>query len=217
MKTRSTIAGLACITMLAGLAGVPTAASAQPYAGPESGGGYQYDACQRERSNRGTGGALIGAGIGAVTGSNVASGGARTEGAVLGGLLGAIIGGKVGVNSAACQPGTYTQGYADPRDGYARDGYARDGYAQGGYGQGGYYGYEGGQGGYQQGSYDPRYGDDGYDDRYGDAYARPVSAAEPSADNCSLAESPIYLPDGRVQKRFVRVCRDSSGKYAVVD
>ncbi|HQP19667.1 MAG TPA: hypothetical protein PLG07_05060, partial [Phenylobacterium sp.] len=32
-----------------------------------------------------------------------------------------------------------------------------------------------------------------------------------------LAESPIYLPDGRVQKRFVRVCPDSNGRYQVVD
>lgn len=207
MKTRSTFAGLACVTLLAGLAAVPTAASAQTYPSAQSGDGYSYDACQRSRTNRGTGGALIGAGVGAVTGSNIAGGGNRTEGAVLGGILGAIIGGNVGVNSAACQPGTYTQGYADPQDGYARDGYA----------QGGTYGYEGGQDGYQQGSYDPRYGDNGYDDGYGDSYARPVAATTPSADNCTLAESPIYLPDGRVQKRFVRVCRDADGRYQVVD
>ena len=39
----------------------------------------------------------------------------------------------------------------------------------------------------------------------------------PAADGCTLAESPIYLPDGRVQKRFVRVCMDSTGRYQVVD
>ena len=37
------------------------------------------------------------------------------------------------------------------------------------------------------------------------------------AEDCRLAESPIYMPDGRTQTRFVRVCRDASGKYAVVD
>ena len=37
------------------------------------------------------------------------------------------------------------------------------------------------------------------------------------ANGCTVAESPIYMPDGRVQTRFVRVCRDSSGRYAVVD
>ena len=39
----------------------------------------------------------------------------------------------------------------------------------------------------------------------------------PDAEGCTLAESPIYMPDGRTQTRFVRVCRDASGKYAVVD
>jgi hypothetical protein len=38
-----------------------------------------------------------------------------------------------------------------------------------------------------------------------------------SADDCTLAESPIYMPDGRTQKRFVRVCRDSSGRYQTVE
>lgn len=202
MTTRSIltrgVAGLAAMTMVAGLAMVPTFASAQPYSpGASQGydGGYRYDACQRARTNRGTGGALVGAGLGALAGSNVAARGNRTEGAVLGGLLGAVIGANVGKTAAACepgQPGSYQQGYAAPQP------------------QDGYYGYPDGQQGYQQGAYDDRYGDDD------DAYARPV-AEGPSADNCTLAESPIYLPDGRVQKRFVRVCRDSSGRYQVVD
>ncbi|MDO8294868.1 MAG: glycine zipper 2TM domain-containing protein [Caulobacter sp.] len=200
MKTRSIltrgVAGLAAITMVAGLAAGPTVASAQTYAtepAPAYGGGYRYDACQRDRTNRGTGGALVGAGLGALAGGNVAARGNRTEGAVLGGLLGAIVGANVGRTAAACEPGTYSQGYAPaPRAGYD--------------------GYQGGQDGYQQGAYDDRYGDDGYDD----GYATPV-ADGPTADGCTLAESPIYLPDGRVQKRFVRVCRDASGHYQVVD
>lgn len=196
------VAGLTALTLAAGLASIPSFASAQTYgsnAAPT--GGYTYDACQRERTNRGTGGALVGAGIGAVAGSNVAAHGNRTEGAVLGGILGAVIGANVGKTSAACvpgQPGSYQQGYA-PQPSY-------DAYAD--------------RGGYQQGSYDPRYGDgayeDGYGDGYGDGYAQPVADA-PTADNCTLAESPIYLPDGRVQKRFVRVCRDAQGRYQVVD
>ena len=36
-------------------------------------------------------------------------------------------------------------------------------------------------------------------------------------NGCTLAESPNNLPDGRVQKRFVRVCPDSNGKNQVVD
>lgn len=206
MKTRSILtrgaAGLAAMTLVAGLAAVPSFASAQTYGSGATSGGYRYDACQRERTNRGTGGALVGAGIGAVAGSNVAAHGNRTEGAVLGGILGAVIGANVGKSAAACEPGqadSYQQGYAPPpQDGY----YAEQG------------GYE--QGSYEQGSYDPRYADDGYDDGYGDGYAQPVADA-PTADNCTLAESPIYLPDGRVQKRFVRVCRDAQGRYQVVD
>lgn len=214
MKTRSILtrsllnrgaAGLAAMTMVAGLTAIPSFASAQTYgsgSAPGYDGGYRYDACQRERTSRGTGGALVGAGIGAVAGSNVAARGNRTEGAVLGGILGAVIGANVGKSAAACEPGqadSYQQGYAPtPQDGY----YAEQG------------GYE--QGSYEQGSYDPRYSDDGYDDGYGDSYAQPVADA-PTADNCTLAESPIYLPDGRVQKRFVRVCRDAQGRYQVVD
>jgi len=202
MTTRSKltrgVAGLAAMTMVAGLAMVPTFASAQPYPSSPDGysNGYRYDACQRERTSRGTGGALVGAGLGALAGGNVAARGNRTEGAVLGGILGAVIGANVGKTAAACEPGqagAYQQGYAPP---------VHDGY----------YGYQGGPDGYQQGAYDDGYRDDGYDD----AYTRPV-ADGPSADNCTLAESPIYLPDGRVQKRFVRVCRDSSGRYQVVD
>ena len=197
------VAGLTAMTLAAGLAAVPTFASAQTYGASPSrsyDGGYRYDACQRERTNRGTGGALVGGGIGALAGSNIAARGNRTEGAVLGGILGAIVGARVGQTAAACetgQPGSYQQGYAPqpPQDGY--------------------YGYEG-QGGYQQGSYDPAYGDDGYEDGDQGGYAQPV-ADTPTADNCTLAESPIYLPDGRVQKRFVRVCRDAQGRYQVVD
>ena len=36
-------------------------------------------------------------------------------------------------------------------------------------------------------------------------------------DGCTLAESPIHMPDGRTQMRFVRVCMDDSGRYQVVD
>jgi hypothetical protein len=32
-----------------------------------------------------------------------------------------------------------------------------------------------------------------------------------------MAESPIYMPDGRTQTRMVRVCQDSRGRYQVVD
>jgi len=41
MKTRSTIAGLACVTLLTGMATVPTATAAQSYPTTRSGRGLQ--------------------------------------------------------------------------------------------------------------------------------------------------------------------------------
>lgn len=180
-------AALAALGLAAGLMAAPGVAAAQPHPGYQPDGAYAYDGCRRSQVNRGTGGAMVGAGLGAVAGSSIAGHGAKTEGAVLGGLLGAIIGANVGKAGAACQAGQYDQSYAPPPP-----------QAEYGYQQGGFQGY-------------------GYDyDEEEDYRAAPV-AEGPSADSCTLAESPIYLPDGRVQKRFVRVCRDSAGRYQVVD
>ena len=165
------------IAKAAALAGVIVlaagAAQAQSYpaSGPGS-PGYNYDPCRRDANQRGTAGALIGGGMGAVIGSNAAARNARTEGALLGGLLGAIAGGVIGNKTAACTsepryPTTASAPPPPPAPAY----YERDEYAERG----------------------------------------------PPAEDCTLAESPIHMPDGRIQTRFVRVCRDASGKYAVVD
>jgi len=214
--TKGLMAGLAAATTVAGLAAIPTGALAQSYyssgygynTGNYYGGGYNYDPCQRDTTQRGTTGALTGGAIGAAIGGNVAAHGVRTEGAVLGGLVGAAIGAAVGQQSAACSPApyaappapppapvaSYPQPYYGSGYGYAPQPYARP--------------YDGRSYGYN----DP-YADD---DSYGPAYNYPA-AQGPSADQCTLAESPIYLPDGRTQKRFVRVCRDATGRYQVVD
>lgn len=63
--------------------------------------------CMREEANRSTGGALLGGILGAVIGSNLASGGGRTGGAIIGGAAGAAIGANVAKNSQAACP----QGY----------------------------------------------------------------------------------------------------------
>lgn len=211
--TRGLVAGAAAIATAAGLAAVPTAASAQsaPYYGSGYGqpGGY-YDPCRRDTTNRSTVGGLSGAAIGAAVGSGIAARGVRTEGAVLGGLLGAVLGAKVGHDSAACAPGQAPYGqpapYAQPAampygTPYSGAPYDARPYS-GGYGQQGEYHY-GYSTPYEQGG-------------YGQAYGYPVTQRT-SSDDCQLAESPIYLPDGQIQKRFVRVCRDSSGRYQVVD
>ena len=174
--------------------GLSTPAAAQGY---YDGGGYSYDGCQREQTNRGVAGALIGGALGAVIGSQAASRGVRTEGSLLGGAVGAVGGAAVGSSSAACQ-----RGYAQPRTAYYGDRYGdRDGYAQG----------------YAPGRYDYGYAYDHYQPAR-DSYSRDYYPQNRQVgDGCTLAESPIYLPDGGVQKRFVRVCEDSRGRYQVVD
>lgn len=216
-----TVLGLAAVASLAG-ALAPTMASAQAYgaygnAGAYNGGGYQsdgyyYDPCRRSATQRGTGGGLAGAGIGAAIGSGVSGHGARTEGAVLGGLLGAVIGSNIGKNSAACTPGqtppppppppAYNQGaYNQPYDDRNGSGYDDPSYSAG--------------------RYDSRYGDSrgGYTYESERSYSVTQGQDQGRADvnGCTLAESPIYLPDGRTQKRFVRVCPDAQGRYQVVD
>jgi len=182
---------------------VPTLASAQTYsprpayATYDSTGTY-YDPCARSTTNRSTGGGLAGAGIGAAIGSGISGNGARTEGAVLGGLLGAVIGSSIGKKSAACTPGAMPPPPPPPPPPQA----ANDGP-----------GYD-----------DPTYAESRYEDARReaerDAYRRDsyrVTERAPDTNGCTLAESPIYLPDGRVQKRFVRVCPDAAGRYQVVD
>jgi len=185
----------------------PTLASAQSYGTtPYGGGAYSqgyYDPCQRSTTQRGTGGGLAGAAIGAGIGGGVAARGAKTEGAVLGGLLGAVIGSNIGKNSAACTPGRAPPpppppaAYNDQYDSYDR--------------------------GYRSSSYDDARRDADRDSYYERSYERREGyrvndrAGQADVNGCTLAESPIYLPDGRTQKRFVRVCPDASGKYQVVD
>ena len=208
-----TVLGVAAASATLLGAMVPSLASAQAYgaygnSGAYDGGGesydrngYYYDPCRRSTTQRGTGGGLAGAGIGAAIGSGVAAKGARTEGAVLGGVLGAIAGSAIGRNSAACSPGRAPPPPPPPA------------YNQGAYNQP-----------YDRGYEEPAYRDSRYGDRRDDGYSyeseRSYTVTEGSradANGCTLAESPIYLPDGRTQKRFVRVCPDASGRYQVVD
>ena len=198
MSKRVTIAKAGAVALAGAMTLAAGAAVAQP--GPytaHSPNGYYYDPCKRDATQRGTAGALIGGGMGAVIGSNAAARNARTEGALLGGLVGAIAGGIVGNKTAACTsappppPPTPLATSSDAPEPY----YRRDHYAS-----------------------------PAADEAREDAWAydhretrRRVEDRAPEADDCTLAESPIYMPDGRTQTRFVRVCRDATGRYAVVD
>lgn len=218
--TKSSVFAKRAVALIAGavaLGGAATA-SAQPYNGGYYGSGG-YDSCRGETGNRGIVGALIGGAGGATIGSQFAASGHRRDGSLLGGILGAVAGAAVGKNTSGCGGSSY---YSAPRNSGYGAGY-------GSYGQGGYadqpYGYSSGYGGrgYAYRGYDDRA--DRYSSRYdnddwayggrGERYR--VVQGRSSADGCTLAESPIYLPDGRVQKRFVRVCADSNGRYQVVD
>jgi hypothetical protein len=195
MFHRSTIAkgaltAVAGVMALTGAMSVPTFAAAQSYGYGQQG---YYDPCRRDSTNRSTAGALIGGALGAVIGSNAAARNARTEGALLGGALGAATGAAVGNRSAACN-----SAYSPPRTSY----YQGSPYNDGRYNDGRYY--------------DGRYSSSTYYDDYDRHHSYNVTE-RPGADGCTLAESPIYLPDGRTQKRFVRVCQDASGRYQVVD
>jgi hypothetical protein len=196
-KRVTTIAAAAAVACALGAS---TAVQAQPYGYNGVGAGsYTYDPCKREEVQRGTVGALLGGGAGAVIGSNLAARNARPEGAVLGGLLGAVLGGVVGNKSAACVAAPGEAPPPPPPPPSARNGdYERDAYDRQA----------------RQDAYPPpdrwAYGHHG--ERYRLAEGRRLDP-----DGCTLAESPIYMPDGHVQTRFVRVCRDSSGRYAVVE
>lgn len=201
-KAAPTKVALAAVAGIMAL-GCAAAASAQPYSGP----GYaNYDPCKRDAGNRGIVGALVGGGIGATVGSQVAANHHRSDGSLLGGVVGAIAGAAIGNNTAACRdapppppppvvseappppppplayrdepPPPPPADYGPPRARYAE----REVWVYG---------------------------------RHGVRYH--VMEDRFDRDGCTLADSPVYLPDGRVDRRFVRVCPDWRGRYHVVD
>ncbi len=158
-------APLAIVAALAsaGAMMIPASASAQSYNYVPGYGSPAYsqsydsrydDRCGRLGQGRTGAGVTIGAGLGAVAGSQLAARGRRTEGSILGGVLGAVIGGAVGrASNDNCQRSGYDYRY--DQSGYA----PAPAYADS-------YGYDRG---YGQPVYDDRYADDRYrDDRYYD-------------------------------------------------
>ena len=209
--TKSSTFAKGALAAAAGLIvlGAAAAASAQPYDGPGYGG---YDPCRREANGRGVTGALVGGAGGAVIGSQLAAGGHRTDGSLLGGIVGAIAGAAIGHNSAACDtaPPPPPPSYADapppppPPPGPGPSAYYEP--APQPYGDAGY------------GPPPPRYAERETIWAYGRHGARfRVIEDRVGPDGCTVAESPVYMPDGRVERRLVPVCPDYRGRYRVVN
>jgi hypothetical protein len=208
MSKRSTLAKAALVAVAGAMALGVGGASAQQYGQPYGAYGYNggYDACQREANGRGVGGAFVGGAIGATVGSQMAARGHRTDGSVLGGVLGALVGAGVGHSTAACAGG--------PAPAYA-PGRAPNAYYGGGYAYAQPYYAPSYDRAYRGGRYDSYADDDWAYGRRGERLR--IAEGRVGPDGCTLAESPIYMPDGRTQTRFVRVCMDSRGRYQVVD
>lgn len=196
-KSAFALAAIACAATA-----MPTMASAQNYG--QSYGSYgsygqnqaYYDPCVREQRERQAGSGMLGAAIGAIAGSQVASRGRRTEGSLLGGVLGAAIGAGVGRGTAACTPGNNPPAapvYYETRPtvpNYEQRDYRRENT--------------------NDSSYE-------YYRDYPQDYDRGYSKPAPVDDGCRLAESEIRMPDGRVETRHVRTCPDNNGRYRIVD
>jgi hypothetical protein len=194
------VTALAVATLGAAVAPRPAAAQSYGYAPPS-----YSDVCRSDRTNRTALGTLLGAGVGVALGSQVAANHHRTDGSIVGGLLGALGGGMVGHGTAPCvaDQAAYAappppapappRAYAPPPQPLAPA--------------------------YYEGRHDDEdEDDDGGRWAYGDRGGRFRIADRPAGpDGCTLVESPIYMPDGHVQKRLVRVCMDSAGRYQVVN
>lgn len=97
---------------------LPSVASAQPYDDGPPPPPRPYNNCHRDHTGATVIDALIGAGIGALFGANIAASGHRGDGAALGAGVGAVGGGLVGSSGGTCdQQRVYSDGRGDP--GYA--------------------------------------------------------------------------------------------------
>lgn len=161
-------------------------ASAQQYRTYGDAYAAQTQQCQQTQNGRTVGGALIGAGAGAVIGSHAGARGHRSDGGLLGAALGAVLGGAIGNSSArtsqACN--AQVQGSYNPYNGQADNRYP-DQYAGSPYpgDDDGYYGQD----------------DNGYngDDRR----------------DCRMGAETFRDPYGREYSQNVMMCRGNDGVW----
>ncbi len=116
---------LAAAAMATALMAFAQPAAAQQYRGYHDAHVANQQQCERSRTNRSVGGAVIGGVIGALLGREVADRGVRGEGAGLGAVVGAVAGGAIGRSTARCDEvpngyDRYGQAQQYPDDGYYR-------------------------------------------------------------------------------------------------
>lgn len=192
-----TLSASAALVLAATAAATP--AAAQRYVPP----GTISQECQQSLNNNRLTGAALGAGLGAVAGSNVASRGRRTEGAVLGAVLGAVAGRAVAGNRLACDDAAYNQdrraaSYGQPQYG-ARDRFYNPGGYAPDYRQPAHNPYAHGyQGGYREQPYQASY-----------APPREVRGS------CGWGEARYVTPDGGVTRQDVYMCQDRGGAWVI--
>ena len=153
-------------------------------------GNYNNDvSCQQKVNNQRTTGGLVGAGLGAVAGNQLASRSNRSEGAVLGAVLGAVVGSEVGRRNAACDDNYQLNRRQTRRADRDYADYNRN-----------------------------DYNNSRYDDDYNDGYrARRISYNAPIRHNnrCGWGTAAYRLPNGRVVHDQVWMCRQRNGEWVV--
>jgi|GEM_PF-1016880 hypothetical protein len=225
---------LALIAIATSVLAIPSLSLAQEY---DYSRGYNPDTqCQQSVNNSRLGGGVVGAGVGAIAGSNIAGHNNRKEGAALGAILGAVVGSQIGRDRVACDDRYQSQGRRTQYENrpsveygtrtYGNNGYNNGGYANGGYDQGQY-----GNNGYDNGYNNGQYGNNGYNNgqydnsgynnhQYGNRY--PMSRARYDAprqyshqSNCGWGSATYRLPNGQVSTDSVWMCRQHDGAWVI--
>ena len=227
---------LALIAIATSVLAIPTFSLAQ---NADYSRGYNPDTqCQQNVNNSRLGGGVVGAGVGAIAGSNIAGHNNRKEGAVIGAVLGAVVGSQIGRDRVACDDryqtqGRHTQYDNGPHVDYGNTTYGNNGYNNGHYGNGGYdNGYNNGQygnnhygnGHYGNGQYgNGQYGNSGYNNpQYGNRY--PMSQARYEAprhysgrNQCGWGTATYRLPNGQVSTDNVWMCQQHDGDWVITN
>ncbi len=172
-------------------------------------GGPYYDPCARSQADRSVVGGVLGAAAGATLGNSVTHGGAKLGGAIIGGVAGAAAGASIGHATAACQPG-------QPGPYYAGDSQQGPDYGPPPPPSPGAYQQQGPDYGPPPpppppGAYVPS-----EDDRYAGPGGDPGYRGPPR-DRCRMVEDRVVFPDGTSDSRSIQACRDSDGRWRVVD